>query len=311
VKIGGAWGQALRTGDVRLLSAAFSALTIAEWMTAAALAVYLLEVGGQAAVGLIAVLYLPTAIAGLAAGSLSERRSPERILPATALARAIVVGCAAAALAAGWPLGVVVAIVAVDAVVNAAYRPAQAAVLPFMTRSPEELGAITGALSTTSTVSQALGTTLGGLLVVAISPSAVFAGAAGLFACAALLTGALRVRTKVIARKSRGPSSLVTDSRDGSLAAARQGLRAFAAIARQADSRLVIELAGLRSAVRGAWLGLAVLAATGFLHMGPSGLGQLAAAAGVGAVIAVPAASRLVGSPRLATSLGASVMVIG
>ena len=207
MRIAAAWGQALRSRDGRLLVAAFGALTVAEWMIAASFAVYLLEVGGQAAVGLLAVLYLPTAIAGPIAGTLSEHRPPERILPVTALSRAIVVGAAAAALAAGWPLGVVAAILAVDAAVSAAYRPAQAAVLPFMARSPDELGAIAGTLSTTRTVLQAAGLVLGGLLIATISLSAVFAGATALFAFAALLTGALGVRTEVIARRPGGAST--------------------------------------------------------------------------------------------------------
>lgn len=311
MKLAGAWRQALRSRDGRLLVAAFAALTVAEWMIAASFAVYLLEVGGQAAVGLLAVLYIPTAIAGPIAGTLSEHRPPERILPVTALSRAIVVGAAAAALAAGWALGVVAAILAVDAMVAAAYRPAQAAVLPFMARSPDELGAIAGVLSTTRTVLQAAGLVIGGLLIATISLAAVFTGATALFALAALLTGALGVRTEVIARRPGGPTPPGAAGGDGLLAAARQGLSAFAAIAGHANSRLVIELAGLRTAVRGAWLGLAVLAAEGFLHMGTSGFGQLAAAAGVGAVIAVPAASLLVGSPRLATALGASLAVVG
>jgi CRP-like cAMP-binding protein/MFS family permease len=305
VRAEGAWGLALRSRDGRLLIGGFASLTIAEWMTAAALAVHLFEVGGEAAVGLLAVLFIPTAIAGLGAGTLSERRPPERVLTATAVTRAALIACAAVALEAGSPLGVVVSIVALDAAVAAAYRPAQAALLPFLARSPTELGGMAGALSTTRTVSQAVGTVLGGLLIATVSTGAVFFGAAALFGLVALLTAALHIRTEVIARRSKGPAAAGDD--EGRFATARQSLRAFARIASHQDSRLVIELAALRAAVRGAWLALAVLAAAGFLDMGATGFGQLAAAAGVGAVIAVPAASLLVGSPRLAGALGASL----
>src|SRR5262245_10409368 len=205
VRAEGAWGLALRTRDGRLLIAAFAALTIAEWMTAAALAVHLFDVGGETAVGLLAVLFVPTAIAGLGAATLSERRPPERVLTATALTRAALIACAALALQAAAPLGAVVSIVALDAAVAAFYRPAQAALLPFLARSPAELGGMAGALSTTRTVSQAVGTVLGGLLIATISAGQVFFAAAALFGVVALLTAALRVRTEVIARKSRGP----------------------------------------------------------------------------------------------------------
>jgi hypothetical protein len=130
VRSGRLLGSALRNRDGRLLVGAFTAVTVAEWTTAAALAVHLLDVAGEAAVGLLAVLFLPTALTGLAAGTVSERRRPERLLVATAWARAGLICGAAAALAASWPIGVVVSIVAVDAAVAAFYRPAQAAVLP-------------------------------------------------------------------------------------------------------------------------------------------------------------------------------------
>src|SRR5262249_57024734 len=84
VRLGGALGSALRTRDGRRLVCGFAAVTVAEWMTAAALAVHLLDVGGQAAVGLLAVLFLPTALAGPAAGALSEHRPPARLLALTA-----------------------------------------------------------------------------------------------------------------------------------------------------------------------------------------------------------------------------------
>jgi CRP-like cAMP-binding protein len=308
---GGAFALALRNRDGRLLVGAFTAVTIAEWMAAAALAVHLLDVGGKFAVGLLAVLFLPTALAGLGAGTVSERRPPERVLVATVATRTLLICGAAGALAAGWPIGIVVAIVGVDAGVAAFYRPAQAALLPFLARSPTELGGLAGELSTTRTVAQAGGTVLGGLLIASVSAATVFAGAAASFALAGLLTAALAVRTEVLARGRGKHADAVAGSSGGVFGVARHGLSAFAAIARHSDSRIVIALAALRAAIRGAWLGLAVLAAAGFLGMGRAGFGQLAAAAGVGAVIAIPAASLLVGSRRLATALGASLAVTG
>jgi len=301
----------LRSRDGRRLVVAFTAVTLAEWMTAAALAVHLFDVAGQAAVGLLALLFIPTAIAGLGAGGLIERRPPERVLVATAALRTLIILGAAAALQAGLPLGIVVSIVAVDAAAAAFYRPAQAAVLPFHAGSPAELGGIAGALSTTRTVSQALGIVLGGLLIATISTAQVFVAAAGLFLLAAASVAGLQIRTEVISRRTRERNGLEVQAARGVIGTAREGLSAFAGIVGHADSRLVIALAGLRAAVRGAWLGLAVLAAAGFLGLGRSGLGQLAAAAAVGALIAVPAASLLVGSPRLATALGGSLIVTG
>jgi CRP-like cAMP-binding protein len=303
---GGAWLVALRNRDVRLLVGAFAAVTGAEWMTAAAFAVHLYDVGGAAAVSLLAAFFIPTALASLGAGTLIELQPPDRVLVATALARALVIGGAAAGLALGWPLGVIVTAVAIDAVVAAAYRPAQAALLPVLARTPAELGGTAGLLSVTRTVCQAIGICLGGFLVATLPASEVFGVAAGLFTIAIALTSAHHARTEVVV--ARGG----TGRADGSVvAAAREGLDALWEIARYADVRIVIGLAGIRSALRGAWLGVVVLAATGFLDMGREGVGELAAAAGVGALLSVPLSSRLVGSPRLATALGAGVALAG
>lgn len=307
----GAWTVALRSRDVRLLVAAFAAFTVAEWMVVAALAVHLYDAGGEAAVALLAVCFVPTALAGLAAGALIELRPPERVLTATALAQALAIGAAALALMLDWPLGVVVAIVGVEAALAAAYRPAQAAILPVLARSPAELTAAVGVLTVMRTVCQAAGIFLGGFLVAELPADSVFATASGLFVIATALTAGLGVRTELVVPGGAGAARAQAAGAGGALGAARHGLRVLAEIAAAPDSRLVIGLAGLRAAVRGAWLALAVLAAIGFLGMGREGVGELAAAAGVGALVSVLISPGLVSSPRLAAGLGAALLLVG
>ena len=63
--------------------------------------------------------------------------------------------------------------------------------------------------------------------------------------------------------------------------------------------------------VRAAWVALAVLAATGYLGMGASGVGLLSAAAGVGAICSVAFDGALIASDRLAQHLRLALIVFG
>jgi hypothetical protein len=65
----------------------------------------------------------------------------------------------------------------------------------------------------------------------------------------------------------------------------------------------------LRASNRAVWVGLAVLAARGFLGMGTAGVGTLVTAAGVGSMISIPAGVALIGRRRLGAL--AAIAVIG
>src|SRR5205809_562062 len=81
------------------------------------------------------------------------------------------------------------------AVVAAAFRPAQAALLPSLATRPEELTAANVASSSIESVGSFAGPALGGLMLGFTSPGVVFATTAGLYLWSALNVS--RIRTEV------------------------------------------------------------------------------------------------------------------
>ncbi|HWH11143.1 MAG TPA: cyclic nucleotide-binding domain-containing protein [Solirubrobacteraceae bacterium] len=70
-------------------------------------------------------------------------------------------------------------------------------------------------------------------------------------------------------------------------------------------------LAASRASNRAVWVGLGVIAATGFLRMGTAGVGELAAVAGIGTVASIPVGRRLIGRRRFAATLSLAVAGMG
>jgi CRP-like cAMP-binding protein len=119
--------------------AGFAAVTLAEWVLGTTVAVHAYGAGSALAVGLIGFRFAPAAIAGLWTTKLADHAQRHRILTLTAAGRAGVTALAAAALALHVPLGIVIGLVWLDAAIGSAYRPAQAALLPALVRTPGEL----------------------------------------------------------------------------------------------------------------------------------------------------------------------------
>src|SRR2546421_11034527 len=92
---------------------------------------------------------------------------------ASDVARVIALGAAAAAAAADLPY-VVYAIAVVVSVAGTAFRPAQAALVPGLARSPEELTAANVTAPTIESVGILVGPALGGLLLALSSAQRLF-----------------------------------------------------------------------------------------------------------------------------------------
>lgn len=136
---------------------AFAAVTTGEWVlgTAAAFAAY--RAFGPLAVGLIGFRFVAAAVAGPFTARLSAGRQRERVLTATALSRAAAACAATLVVVLGGPFGLVVAVVWIDAAIGSAYRPAQAALLPAVVRTPVELTAAVTSTSNAKALGQVLG----------------------------------------------------------------------------------------------------------------------------------------------------------
>ena len=132
----------LRHPALRRMAGAFLAFSIGEWATWVAIVIYAYSRGGAAEAGLIAFIQLvPSIIIAPLAGSLGDRFPRARVLFAGYAVQSVAMAAAAAALWANLPAPVVYALATVTATTITITRPAQAALLPDVCVSPDQLTA--------------------------------------------------------------------------------------------------------------------------------------------------------------------------
>jgi MFS family permease len=284
---------------LRRVELALAGSVTGEWAYAIALAVYAFDRGGAAAVGLVGLIrFLPAAVTAPFAAVLGDRFARARVMVISDLLRALGMGAAAAAALGGAPPGIVYALAVFVSVVSTAFRPAQAALLPSLARTPEELTAANVASTTIESVASFAGPALGGLLLAATSAGIVFAATAATFIWSAFLI--LRLASTPSAREPADGAGIVAEA-----------LAGFQTIAREAHLRLVVALYGAQTLVNGALNVLIVVAALDLLDLGKSGPGFLNSAVGIGGLLGAVVALALVGRRRLAADFGAGLVLWG
>ena len=148
-----AFALAFRNRELRRLQLAGIGSTLGTWAYLVALAVYAYHAGGARAVGLIAFVRW-----GLAAGVapwlalLADRVSRRRVMLAADLTRVALAAGMAALAALDGPSLAVYALAVFVSIVSTAFPPAQAALLPSLARTPEELTSANVAMSTIASV---------------------------------------------------------------------------------------------------------------------------------------------------------------
>ncbi len=289
----------LHNVDVRRLVVGLGGVTLGEWLLGTALAVQAYAVGGAFLVGLVGFRFAPAALAGLVTAQLADTHRRDRVLTATALTRAVASGLAAGSLALQLPFVVPLLLVWVDAMVGSAYRPAQAALLPAVVRTPADLTAATAAVSNAKSLSQFSGALAGGLLVASAPSEIAVSVATALYLASALATAGMRTVARSTVAGRLGLRGRLRRMRDG--AEVLRGDR---------EGQQIVAYAGLRALVRGLWISLGVVAALRLLGLGKSGFGLLMAAATVGVLGAIPLSALLAGR-RLARWLAAGLLLSG
>jgi MFS family permease len=285
--------------DLRRLELAWSGSIIGQWGYEVALAVFAYRAGGATAVGLVTLVrLLPAAFVAPFAALLGDRFQRRKIMVAADLARACAMGGAAAAVYAGAPAAAVYGLAVVAALTGTAFAPAQSALLPSLARSPEELTAANATSTTLESVGFFAGPALGGLLLAFTTVGAVFALTGALFLWSALVLGRVRA-------DSRGDPALEVDS------IVREALAGFRAILAQRRLRLVVGLYGAQTLTAGIMRVLLVVTALRILGLGPSGVGFLNSAVGVGALAGVLVLLALIGSSRLGPVFGLGMLLWG
>src|SRR5258708_17426352 len=265
-----------------------------------ALVVYALGVGGAALVaGYGACRTLAGMGVALVVTVLTGRMGRDRVLRWMTGVRMVLLAAAALLAAFGQRPAAVIAAGAASSSLAGTYRPLQAAVLPWLVRTPAELAA-SNAVTAVMENSGALAGPLvaGGLLAVA-APAAAMAAAAGCLAAATL--SLLRLTVPDTPRLAgRGAAHVARD--------VTSGLGEFL---RMAPPGGVAILAFAQTLLRGALVVLLAVLAVHVLALGGSAVGWLTAAFGAGGLAGGAVAAGAVRVTRLGRSFIAGLLVWG
>ena len=290
---------ALRTPALRRIQLAWMGASVGGWTFMVALSVYAYGRGGAAAVGLAALArMLPAGLAAPVAGALADRHSRRDVLLVATAGRALAAGLVLVAVAVDAPFAVVLALAAVFTALMTAHRPAQAALLPQIARTPAELAAANVVSNTLDNAGFIVGALVGGALVAATNVEVALTATALAFLLAAAL----------IERIPRDPVPSYRGSPGGHLQELVGGL---GAVRGDPELRLVLGVVSLSTLVEGAVDVLVVVCAFALLDLGGAGVGWLNAAWGVGGLAGGAAALMLLGRGRLAAGLGIGGLLIG
>src|SRR5439155_16659119 len=144
--------------------------------------------------GLVALLrVLPSVVAAPFGAVLGDRYPRERVIVAINIARSVTIAAAAGAAFVGAPAAIVYALASLMGLLQSVFRPTQAALLPLLARTPQELTAGNLVLTTIENVGMFVGPAIGGLLLALTGADTMFAGTAAVFLLTAFVLAGVSV----------------------------------------------------------------------------------------------------------------------
>ena len=163
-----AFRNVYRNPNLRRIQLAFAGSVAGQYAFAIAIAVFAYEHGGAAAVGVMALVRtIPSAILAPFVSGLGDRFRQERVMLAADLARALLVAAVALVVYTDGPIVLVFALSALGPICSTAFHPAEAALLPALARTPEELTAANVSTATIDSVGSFVGPAIGGVALAA------------------------------------------------------------------------------------------------------------------------------------------------
>jgi MFS family permease len=270
------------------------------WAYLVALAVFAYDAGGAAAVGLIGLIRMAPALTTPFIAVLADRYPRQRVMLVVDLTRAVMMAVTAAAVFADAPVALVYVLAGVVTLVSTAFRPAQAALLPSLARTPQELTAANLTATTTESVALFAGPAAGGLLLAATDVGFVFVASTVTFLWSAFNVSRIRVEAAPGAEERRRAAGILRESFVG-----------YRTIARNSRLRVLVSLYASQTLVAGALNVLIVVSALELLEIGESGVGFLNSAVGVGGLVGGIVAFGLIGRERLASDFAVGLLLWG
>ena len=289
-----------RNRSLRRLQLAWIGSSMGTWGWIIALMVYAYEHGGPGAVGLVGLIrWFPAAVAAPFGGMVGDRFPRLRVMVLSDLVRAGALAAAAAAVGLGGPAVSVYLLAVLVMLVSQAFQPAEAALLPTLAETPEELTAANVASTTIEAAGYFVGPALAGVLLAVSNVQTVFVVTAVAFLWSAAMLALIRLRAPEPAREAARGSWK------------QEALAGFRTIWRDSRLRLIVGLFAAQTLVYGAFTVLTAVAAIQLLNLGSPGIGYLNAALGVGGLVGGVVAVALVGVRRLAFTFGLALILWG
>jgi MFS family permease len=298
---GRAFRDVFENQALRRIQLAWAASILGTWAYGIAVVVYAYEQGGATAVGVVTMVrWLAAGIASPFAALLGDRYDRRWVMVGSDLVRAALIGTAALAVYSDAPPLVVYALASLVGVAATPFRPAEAALIPSLSRTPEELTAANVTASSIESVGIFGGPAIGGLLLVASGPGLVFVVTAAALLWSAFLISRIKPVAKVEAAAPRERVPMREEL-----------LAGFRTVVSERRTRLLVGLFGAQTFVDGMLNVLIVVVALELLDTGQAGVGFLNSAVGVGGLIGAVAAAALVGRRRLAADFGVGIFIWG
>jgi hypothetical protein len=292
--------DALQLPDMRRIELGYGMSITGELAGTVALVVYALGAGGAA---LVAAYAASRTVAGMAVAlvltGITSRLRRDRLLRWSTGVRAVLLAAAALLAASGQPPAAVIAAGAASSALAGTYRPLQAAVLPWLVRTPAELAASNAVTAVMENSGALIGPLLAGALLAVAAPAAAMAAAAGCLAVATVSLLRLTV-PDTPKRAGRGPGRVVRDVTGG-----------LAEFLRMAPPGGVAILAFAQTLLRGALVVLIAVLAVHVLALGGSAVGWLTAAFGAGGLAGSAVAAGAVRVTRLGRSFIVGMLLWG
>ena len=292
----GVFATAFRNRTLLLVELAWLAFNSAEWGIWLTLTVWAYTHGGTAAASLIILVQLvPCIFVSPYFGAITDRARAGRVLFFGLLISGLAMAGLALAMALGAPRVLVFILAPVTSLALSIPRPAQAALLPSVVRTPLELTAANVVSSWMENISVLVAPALTGVLL-GLGGPALAAGALAAWT----LAGAFMVI------RIPGPRPLNEPVEGASLTAEVRA--SVAAVWRVPAARTLVGVVGSQYILVGALDVLYVVLAITTLGMGESGAGYLNSAFGLGGLIGAAVTATLVARRRLAPALIAGLV---
>ncbi len=290
----------LRSPDLRRVQLAFAGSTAGDWAYAVAITVWAFEQGGAPAVGLFtAARMVASAIAGPLGATIADRMSRRTYMMAVDLLRAGIVTVTAVLVMIDGPAWPVYVLAVLTAVVGAAFRSAQAGLVPRLVESPGQLTASNAVTANVENVMSFGGPAIGALLIASVGIAPVIWLNAATFLWSFAMIALVRVppAEPSPAEEDEPTERMLTEITAG-----------FSIVGRDRDLRTIALLVGAQSWLWGFLSVFLVVIAARELGTGPEGLGYLNAVLGVGTVLGGLMVLGRVAKGHLATDMAIGVL---